>query len=226
MSQRLCTAHRAQAATAYQVPALRQEYERQEKLKVLLNRVLLRRTKEGTIKDQLPRKTDNIVFCPLAPMQKRAYRRGARLDSHAVGASRALLSALLLQTMIALPTKVLNPGPMWWSMLYLSSTACWNGDPLAERASGLNGELHPLGRRRLLESPDMQLFVRGPEPCDCGSGKERMRCCYSTAPAEQGGIVWPHYHDCPCEYLFHPLLRPDVRCPASPALLRGIALEE
>ena len=42
----------------------------------LLGRVMLRRTKEGTIKDQLPAKTDNIVFCPLAPMQKRAYRHG------------------------------------------------------------------------------------------------------------------------------------------------------
>ena len=69
----------------------------------------------------------------------------------------------------------------------------------------------------------MQLFVRGPEPCGCGSGETRMRCCDYTAPAEQGGVVWPHYHDCPCEYPFHPLLRPHVRHPASPALLCGTA---
>jgi len=31
----------------------------------------------GTIKEQLPRKVDHIVFCPLAPIQMRAYRRAA-----------------------------------------------------------------------------------------------------------------------------------------------------
>ena len=36
----------------------------------------------------------------------------------------------------------------------------------------------------------MQLFVRGPELCDCGSRDKRMRCCHSMAPAEEGGIVW------------------------------------
>ena len=55
---------------------VRQAVTRQAQYRALLNRVMLRRTKEGTIKDQLPCKTDNIVFCPLAPMQKRAYRHG------------------------------------------------------------------------------------------------------------------------------------------------------
>lgn len=62
----------------------------------------------------------------------------------------------------------------------------------------------------------MQLFVRGPEPCDCGSGETRMRCCHSAAPADAGGVIWPHYHDCTCEYAFDPISRPEVR-PATPA---------
>ena len=45
----------------------------QGKLEELLSSYMLRRTKDGTIKDQLPTKTDNIVFCRLAPMQYRAY---------------------------------------------------------------------------------------------------------------------------------------------------------
>ncbi|KAK9862888.1 hypothetical protein WJX84_009991 [Apatococcus fuscideae] len=51
----------------------------QQRLKVLLDKYLLRRTKEGTLKDQLPRKTDNIVLCPMSELQLRAYRRA--LDS-------------------------------------------------------------------------------------------------------------------------------------------------
>lgn len=46
----------------------------QQRLKVLLDKYLLRRTKEGTLKDQLPRKTDNIVLCPMSELQLRAYR--------------------------------------------------------------------------------------------------------------------------------------------------------
>ncbi len=44
------------------------------KLEKLLAKHMLRRTKDSTIKDQLPTKTDNIVFCRLAPMQHRAYK--------------------------------------------------------------------------------------------------------------------------------------------------------
>jgi hypothetical protein len=40
----------------------------------VLERMLLRRTKDATIADQLPCKSDNIVFCCLTPMQIRAYR--------------------------------------------------------------------------------------------------------------------------------------------------------
>lgn len=46
----------------------------QGQLEELLSKYMLRRTKDGTIKDQLPTKTDNIVFCRLAPMQYRAYK--------------------------------------------------------------------------------------------------------------------------------------------------------
>ncbi|EIE19153.1 hypothetical protein COCSUDRAFT_20093, partial [Coccomyxa subellipsoidea C-169] len=49
--------------------------KRQVQLDKLLKCFLLRRTKESTIKDQLPKKTDNIVFCKLAPLQMRAYRQ-------------------------------------------------------------------------------------------------------------------------------------------------------
>jgi hypothetical protein len=54
-----------------------QAKSRQEQLNALTERYLLRRTKQGTIKEQLPRKVDHIVFCPLAPIQMRAYRRAA-----------------------------------------------------------------------------------------------------------------------------------------------------
>ena len=46
----------------------------QQQLNVLLDKYLLRRTKEGTLKDQLPCKTDNIVLCPMSELQLRAYR--------------------------------------------------------------------------------------------------------------------------------------------------------
>ena len=80
-------------ATARQFCACRQREKRKAELTSLLNRVLLRRTKEGTIRDQLPRKSDNIVFCPLAPMQKRAYRHClvSRVSSCLLCALHALL---------------------------------------------------------------------------------------------------------------------------------------
>lgn len=46
----------------------------QGELETLLAKYVLRRTKDSTIKDQLPTKTDNIMFCRLAPMQYRAYK--------------------------------------------------------------------------------------------------------------------------------------------------------
>ncbi|CAL8464574.1 g4109 [Coccomyxa elongata] len=54
---------------------LAKAHQRQERLDKLLKQYMLRRTKESTIKDQLPKKMDNIVFCKLAPLQMRAYRR-------------------------------------------------------------------------------------------------------------------------------------------------------
>lgn len=69
--------------------------KRQEHFKALIKRYMLRRTKEGTIKEQLPSKTDTIVFCPLAPIQMRAYRRArARLShTHLLWAQQCCLGA-------------------------------------------------------------------------------------------------------------------------------------
>ena len=36
--------------------------------------------------------------------------------------------------------------------------------------------------RRLIESPDFQLLVRHEEPCDCGSGEQRSKCCHERPP--------------------------------------------
>jgi SNF2 family DNA or RNA helicase len=49
--------------------------KRSEQLTTLLHKHLLRRTKDTTIRDQLPRKVDNIVLCRLSKMQLRAYQR-------------------------------------------------------------------------------------------------------------------------------------------------------
>jgi len=46
---------------------------RQTQLNALVDKFLLRRTKDSTIKDQLPHKTDNIVFCEMSVLQHRAY---------------------------------------------------------------------------------------------------------------------------------------------------------
>lgn len=54
-----------------------QAHQRQERLDKLLKQYMLRRTKESTIRDQLPKKMDNIVFCKLAALQMRAYRQAA-----------------------------------------------------------------------------------------------------------------------------------------------------
>jgi hypothetical protein len=43
-------------------------------------------------------------------------------------------------------------------------------------------ELSPLQMRtykRLIESEDFQLLVRHAEDCDCNSGEQRSKCCYS-----------------------------------------------
>jgi SNF2 family DNA or RNA helicase len=50
----------------------------QEGLKEILQPVMLRRTKE-IIARQMPKKKDNVVFCQLAPLQKRAYLRALQL---------------------------------------------------------------------------------------------------------------------------------------------------
>lgn len=45
-----------------------------EEFKDVLRMHLLNRTKEGVIKDQLPRKRDKIVFCEMSQIQLAAYR--------------------------------------------------------------------------------------------------------------------------------------------------------
>ena len=50
-----------------------QAEKRQGNLEQVLSKYMLHRTK-AIIKDQLPSKSDNVVFCRLAPMQERAYR--------------------------------------------------------------------------------------------------------------------------------------------------------
>lgn len=49
--------------------------ERKQHLVALLSRYLLRRTKEETIGNLMLGKEDNIVFCELSELQKRAYKR-------------------------------------------------------------------------------------------------------------------------------------------------------
>ncbi|DBA73362.1 TPA: hypothetical protein ACH3X1_011407 [Trebouxia sp. C0004] len=59
--------------------ALGKGRSRQTQLNALVEKFLLRRTKDSTIKDQLPQKSDNIVFCEMSLLQHRAYER--TLDS-------------------------------------------------------------------------------------------------------------------------------------------------
>ncbi|KAL2937790.1 Switch 2 [Bienertia sinuspersici] len=49
--------------------------ERRQHLVALLNSYLLRRTKEETIGNLMLGKEDNIVFCEMSELQKRAYKR-------------------------------------------------------------------------------------------------------------------------------------------------------
>lgn len=52
-----------------------QGLERRDRLTLKVRENLLRRTKDNTIRDQLPKKTDNIVLCRLSAAQERAYKR-------------------------------------------------------------------------------------------------------------------------------------------------------
>ncbi|OQS00158.1 DNA repair and recombination protein RAD26 [Thraustotheca clavata] len=59
-------------------------------------------------------------------------------------------------------------------------------------------ELTPLqlrAYRRVLESKDYQVLIRGDEMCDCGREIKRRRCCHNT-----GGVLWVKHHqeDEPC----------------------------
>ncbi|KAL3134837.1 hypothetical protein ABBQ32_007805 [Trebouxia sp. C0010 RCD-2024] len=100
---------------------------RQSQLNALVEKFLLRRTKDSTIKDQLPKKTDNIVFCEMSLLQHRAYER-------------------------------------------------------------------------TLDSPDFQLLVHFDELCTCGSGVRRANCCFQTCDSDQGGVLWPQFHCCQCDF--------------------------
>jgi len=54
---------------------LEEKHHRQKALTSLVLKHLLRRTKDNTIKDQLPKKSDDIVLCKLSSAQARAYKR-------------------------------------------------------------------------------------------------------------------------------------------------------
>lgn len=51
-----------------------QGVERQQRLNKLLSKYLLRRRKDKVIREQLPKKSDNIIFCQLTDLQIRAYK--------------------------------------------------------------------------------------------------------------------------------------------------------
>lgn len=61
---------------------------------------------------------------------------------------------------------------------------------------------------RALHSPDLQLLVRWDQPCDCGSGSSRARCCHRQALPEQGGVMWPYYHLCECDDVYDSVTNP------------------
>ena len=51
-----------------------QGQKRQDMLHEKLQHYLLRRRKDNTIKEQMPKKLDHIVFCELSELQLAAYR--------------------------------------------------------------------------------------------------------------------------------------------------------
>ena len=63
-------------------------------------------------------------------------------------------------------------------------------------------ELAPLQRaayRRLVTSPDVLLLLNAREACRCGSGEMAYKCCEWSLTYDQGGVLFPLYHDCQCE---------------------------
>ena len=59
--------------------------------------------------------------------------------------------------------------------------------------------------RRLIESPDFQLLVRHEEPCDCGSGEQRSKCCHERPPPGSFAPLFDsfdheHYGQMRCPY--------------------------
>ena len=46
----------------------------QSRLDEIKNRFVLRRTKEGTIKDQMPKKTDQVVLCKMSHFQRKVFK--------------------------------------------------------------------------------------------------------------------------------------------------------
>lgn len=70
-----------------------------------------------------------------------------------------------------------------------------------------------LACRRVLNTPDFQLLVRGEESCDCGSGEMRAKCCFTEARPEEGGVLWPHFHLCTCDNEYDEFDNPKVSPP-------------
>ncbi|TRM60071.1 P-loop containing nucleoside triphosphate hydrolase protein [Schizophyllum amplum] len=69
---------KGQSASASAEERQRQDEVAEILTKVILPKFFLRRTKD-LIKHQLPNKTDEVVFCPLAPLQRKVYKRVLRL---------------------------------------------------------------------------------------------------------------------------------------------------
>lgn len=83
----------------------------------------------------------------------------------------------------------------------------------------------PLLRRRVLASPDLQLLMHAGHKCRCRSGLRNFECCHWAAWPEQGGVLWPMYHSCPCDNARHVLTNPEGEVSGGQAAL-GLLLCE
>ena len=72
--------------------------------------------------------------------------------------------------------------------------------------------------KRVLSLPDVQLILAARRPCPCGSGADIVSCDAVGCPGywkltyNQGGVLYPHFHDCSCNNPRHPIRNP-LGCP-------------
>jgi hypothetical protein len=84
--------------------------KKQKELDVLMDKLYLRRTKAEVLGDILPKKTENIVFCELSPLQKRVYEHVTQLPDFVVlrkasGPCMCGVNAELFEKYKSLPNK-------------------------------------------------------------------------------------------------------------------------